>query len=257
MAVKFARGRAFLGCSAYPKCKATKPIPEGVYVEKPPPEDAGVRCDKCGRPMVIRKSRRGPFLSCSGFPRCRNAMPLEKLEHMKALEEAGQIPDAPIEPAGRNGRGKNGSLARGKNGKVDPRELGAPPPGFAWTRTGRPVVETWPENPLKCPDCGNELSLKTGRYGHYFGCTKYPRCAFIANLRGDAKKRAEAELPKPARPKPVPTEIPCDECGEPMVIRTGRTGPFLGCSKYPKCKTTKPLPEELAAVAANGAHSSF
>jgi ssDNA-binding Zn-finger/Zn-ribbon topoisomerase 1 len=28
-----------------------------------------------------------------------------------------------------------------------------------------------------------------------------------------------------------------------MVIRTGRTGPFLGCSKYPKCRSSKPLPE--------------
>ncbi|MBU4305014.1 MAG: type I DNA topoisomerase [Candidatus Omnitrophica bacterium] len=30
-------------------------------------------CEKCGRPMVIKWSRRGKFLSCSGFPECRNA----------------------------------------------------------------------------------------------------------------------------------------------------------------------------------------
>ncbi|MEK7731827.1 MAG: topoisomerase DNA-binding C4 zinc finger domain-containing protein [Planctomycetota bacterium] len=45
----------------------------------------------------------------------------------------------------------------------------------------------------------------------------------------------------------MPTDIPCDECGETMVIRTGRSGPFLGCSKYPKCKSSKPLPDGTTA----------
>ena len=252
MAVKFARGRPFLGCTAYPKCKATKPMPPGVYVEKPKPEDAGVRCDKCGRPVVIRKSRRGPFLSCSGFPRCRNAMPMEKLDELRAKNEAGEVPDAPPEPVGRNGR--NGkAVPRDPKGKVDVAALGPPPPGFAWTRTGRPVVEAWPKEPLHCPNCGGEVALKSGRYGPYYGCTSYPKCSFVANLRGEAKKRAEAEMPSPAKPKPIPTEIRCDDCGEPMLIRTGRSGKFLGCSKYPKCRFSKPLPEgataeELAAA---------
>ncbi len=247
MAVKFARGRSFLGCSAYPKCKSTKSLPPGIYVEKPKPEDAGARCDKCGRPMVIRKSRRGPFLSCSGFPRCRNAMPMEKLDHLRELAEAGQIPDPPPD----NKNGKNGARAsragQGKRTKVDIAALGPPPPGFAWTRTGRPVVETWSDDPLTCPDCGGESTLKTGRFGPYYGCSKYPKCSFVANLRGEAKKRAAIEMPMPAKPKPIPTEILCDECDATMVIRTGRSGQFLGCSRYPKCKFSKPLPEGVTA----------
>ena len=241
MAAKWARGRSFLGCTAYPKCKATRPIPPGLFVEKPPAENAGVRCDKCGRDIVIRKSRRGPFLSCSGFPRCRNAMPMEKIDELRAKAEAGQIPDPPP-TNGKVGRGRNGA-AKGKKVSVDPKELGPPPEGFAWTRTGRPVVETWPEEHLTCPECGGEALLKNGRFGPYFGCTKYPKCSFVANLRGEAKKRAEIEMPSAAKPKPIPTDVRCDECGEPMLIRTGRTGPFLGCSKYPKCRFSKPLPE--------------
>jgi DNA topoisomerase-1 len=248
MVVKFARGRSFLGCTAYPKCKATRSLPPGVYVEKPKPQDAGVRCDKCGRPMVIRKSRRGPFLSCSGFPRCRNAMPMEKLDHLKELAENGKIPDPPVENNnGRNGaRNARATSGQGKRTKVDVAALGPPPPGFAWTRTGRPVVETWPDGPLTCPDCGGEVTLKTGRFGPYFGCAKYPKCAFVANLRGEAKKRAAVEVPTPPKPKPIPTEIPCDECEAMMVIRTGRSGPFLGCGRYPKCKFSKPLPEGMS-----------
>ena len=90
MAAKFSRGKSFLGCTAYPKCKTTQPMPDGIYVEKPKPADAGARCDKCGRAMVIRTGRRGPFLSCSGFPRCRNAMPMEKLDELRAKEDAGE-----------------------------------------------------------------------------------------------------------------------------------------------------------------------
>ncbi len=33
----------------------------------------------------------------------------------------------------------------------------------------------------------------------------------------------------------------CDKCGNPMVIRTGRFGKFLACSKFPECKNTKSI----------------
>ena len=42
-----------------------------------------------------------------------------------------------------------------------------------------------------------------------------------------------------------PTDIDCDECGKPMVIRSGRRGKFLGCSGYPKCKNTGEVPAKL------------
>ncbi len=265
MNVKFARGRAFLGCGAYPNCRATRPLPEGVYVEKPAPQDAGVPCDKCGRPMVIRKSRRGPFLSCSGFPRCRNACPMEKLDELKALAASGQAPSPPTKN-GANGdraaRADNGARPRagtnasrspadrGQPRNVDPKTLGPPPPGFAWTRTGRPVVETWPDGPLTCPQCSGTMTLKQGRFGPFFSCGG---CGATANLRGEAKKRAEVEMPAPQRPKPIPTDVACPECGEKMLLRMGKTGRFLGCSAYPRCRKTMEAPpgllREVAAAA--------
>lgn len=33
----------------------------------------------------------------------------------------------------------------------------------------------------------------------------------------------------------------CPECGAPLVIRSGRRGPFLGCSRYPECDFVRPL----------------
>ena len=34
---------------------------------------------------------------------------------------------------------------------------------------------------------------------------------------------------------------PCPECGAELVIRSGRHGPFLGCSQYPECQYIRPL----------------
>ncbi len=39
--------------------------------------------------------------------------------------------------------------------------------------------------------------------------------------------------------KEEPTDIPCDKCGQPMVIKWGRHGHFLACPGYPDCKNTK------------------
>lgn len=118
------------------------------------------------------------------------------------------------------------------------------PTSFAWTRTGKPVVETMPApgETLSCPECGSEMLLKRGRFGPFYSCTGFPRCRFVSNLRGDAKKAAEEMMPAPARPKPIPTDIVCTECGGTMLVRQGRTGQFLGCGGYPKCKATQEIP---------------
>ena len=245
--------RAFLGCDKFPKCKNTTPLPEDVRLERKvvPVEEAGFVCDRCGQAMHIKAGRRGKFIACSGFPRCRNTYPIEKLDELKAAVASGKL----AQPVAKKSTGKNGEgtsrreVPRTPEGKIDYEAMGPPPPGFAWTRTGRPVVETWPEQPLSCPNCGNDLLLKSGRFGPFYSCTNFPQCRTSINLRGDAKKRAEKEMPGPERVEPIPTDIDCPECGQKMLIRVGRSGRFLGCGAYPKCKTTQPMPEELSAAA--------
>ncbi|TDQ39636.1 type I DNA topoisomerase [Aureibacillus halotolerans] len=41
-------------------------------------EPAGIDCDKCGSPMVIKMGRYGKFMACSNFPDCRNTKPIVK-----------------------------------------------------------------------------------------------------------------------------------------------------------------------------------
>ncbi len=36
-----------------------------------------------------------------------------------------------------------------------------------------------------------------------------------------------------------PTDVVCEKCGKPMVIKVGRFGKFMACTGYPECKTTK------------------
>lgn len=248
MVVKRKGVRAFLGCDKFPACKNTASLPEGVRLERkpaPPPEPAGIDCDKCRRPMVIRKGKRGKFIACSGFPKCRNAKPVEKLEELKAAQAAA-AGDAGGADAGHAVARPAAAGASSKPAVAD----GQPPPGFAMTRTGKPVVEVMPEDDtLICPECGETMTLRRGRFGPFFSCSGFPRCKFVANLRGEAKKQAEERMPAPARPKPEPSGIQCEECGKEMLIRTGRRGKFLGCSGYPKCTATRELPATVGAGA--------
>ena len=61
MAVKHGRFGAFAACTGYPECKNTKPIVQSV----------DVKCPKCGKDIVMRRSKRGRvFYGCSGYPDC-------------------------------------------------------------------------------------------------------------------------------------------------------------------------------------------
>jgi len=100
-----------------------------------------------------------------------------------------------------------------------------------------------PEEPTDetCPECGQEtgakLVRKWGRYGWFLSCSRYPDCKYRRNAKRSAAEEAE-------RPEPELTDVPCPKCGKPMVKRSGRFGPFLGCSDYPKCKGIKNLGEQ-------------
>jgi DNA topoisomerase I len=52
---------------------------------------------------------------------------------------------------------------------------------------------------------------------------------------------ARAEMPE-IHYEPEPTGELCPECGEPLLIRMGRFGKFIGCSGWPTCRYTQPIP---------------
>ncbi|MBI4991812.1 MAG: type I DNA topoisomerase [Candidatus Harrisonbacteria bacterium] len=40
------------------------------------------------------------------------------------------------------------------------------------------------------------------------------------------------------------TDVQCDKCGKPMVVKFSRFGKFLACSGFPECRNTKQIKEE-------------
>ena len=80
-----------------------------------------------------------------------------------------------------------------------------------------------------CPECGEALLERRGRFGKFLACSAYPDCKYTRDLGKDQRVADE------------PANETCPTCAKPMVIKHGRFGKFLACSGYPECKTTKPV----------------
>lgn len=78
----------------------------------------------------------------------------------------------------------------------------------------------------KCPNCGNELIYKKGRYGEFIGCSSYPNCTYIRKIE-----------------KPIPENAKvCPKCKTGhLIIKRGKYSSFLGCSNYPNCDYSEKL----------------
>lgn len=71
-----------------------------------------------------------------------------------------------------------------------------------------------------CPECGNPLVIRNGRYGEFVACSNYPECKYI--------KKEEPE---------VKIIMDCPLCSGKIVEKKTRKGKlFYGCDHYPKCK---------------------
>ena len=96
-------------------------------------------------------------------------------------------------------------------------------------RAGKPQpIETVD---VACHLCGQPMIKRTGRFGPFYGCSGYPECSGI--LKAD-KKTGQPLAPQPPA---LETDLPCEKCGEAtLVLRNGVRGPWLACSRYPKCR---------------------
>ncbi len=87
---------------------------------------------------------------------------------------------------------------------------------------------------LKCEKCDSPMVIKWGRHGHFLACTGYPDCKNTKEFKRDEDGKIQiVEQPE--------VDEKCEKCGAPMVMKTGRFGKFLACSKYPDCKNTQSI----------------
>lgn len=73
---------------------------------------------------------------------------------------------------------------------------------------------------------------------------------FYDRLKQDLQ-RAEVEMQDIKRME-RPTDLVCDKCGKPMVIKWGRHGSFIACTGYPECTNTRELTVDLPDVDKEG-----
>ncbi len=72
-----------------------------------------------------------------------------------------------------------------------------------------------------CPECGNPLVVRKGKYGSFVACSNYPECKYIKN-----------------EPREIVEVCDCPNCGSKIVEKKSKKGKlFYGCSNFPKCKT--------------------
>lgn len=95
-----------------------------------------------------------------------------------------------------------------------------------------------------CEKCGSPMVIKTGRFGQFLGCSNFPECKNIKRLNNGSPEVNEKIK---ALEEKYKDEV-CEKCGSPMVVKTGRFGPFLGCSNYPTCKNIKNITDENAVT---------
>ncbi len=168
-------------------------------------------CPTCDRRLEYRLGKTGRFLSCCGY-------------NEKILVEPP--------PPKRTAKGK-------KPRKRKPKEIPACTFAMPVDRDGRPLL---PEQIDLLSPTGTPMVKRTGRFGDFLVEDGPPPpkksskksdpdtpASFIMNI----DKKGNLKFPAPP---PILTDIECSKCGELLNLRDGKRGPWLGCSKFPKCR---------------------
>lgn len=74
-----------------PFSKLMEKADKEIEAVEAPVEVSDVKCEKCGRMMVIKQGRFGKFLACPGFPECRNTKPILHKIGVKCPECGGEV----------------------------------------------------------------------------------------------------------------------------------------------------------------------
>ncbi len=117
---------------------------------------------KCGNNLILISSPRGdPFVGCSGYPECKStySLPRGAIILKSTCEKCG----LPL-------------ISFGK-----PRQRACLDP-----KCGKDGQEPSNEVVGECPECGNELIKRSGRYGEFIGCKGFPKCRYTKSIEENA-----------------------------------------------------------------------
>jgi len=134
--------------------KLSKAGREIAKAKKDIEEKTDIKCEICGRPMVIKWGKYGKFLACSGYPECKNTKPLEEEKVEGKCPKCG----APL------------VIKRGKFGRF-----------VSCSNYPKCDYTSSIKTGVKCPveGCDGDIVEKTTKKGkRFYGCSRYPKCKF-------------------------------------------------------------------------------
>jgi DNA topoisomerase-1 len=194
LVIKWGKHGSFLACTGYPECTYTREL----AVDLPDVDTSDLAeqgdeeyCQNCGRPMVLKKGRFGTFFACTGYPDCKTTKQIggpQKKADVPLDEKCPQCANNMVQKYGRFGEFTACS--------------NYPACKFVKQKTIG----------VKCPECteGEVVERRSKRGKTFFGCNRYPDCAFVAWAR------------------PVPEA--CPDCGNPYLVEKYlKAGAFLQC----------------------------
>lgn len=169
-------------------------------------------CPQCGKAMRLKTGRFGKFVECINYAECPTRIKLPK-DVMISLE--------------------NSEEKLFLQEKIDLKKI--------------ITAQTAQKTDMPCPQCGNLMEFKIGRFGPYLTCSScktnlsipksfhydssHPPLCFQEQF--SVKHHQEAEL--------IAQAGPCEKCGHPFIVKNGRFGQFLACSHYPSCKNIRKI----------------
>ena len=193
--IKCGKNGSFLACSKYPSCSFTSDFKreengEITLLEAKEPEGTGIVCEKCGRELVIKRSRYGEIAACPGYPDCKNIKNFMRLADgsIKIIEPGEKI-NKPCPKCGGDlviKSGKNGMFA-----------ACAKYPDCKFTTAvsvnGEGVIETTESktgvSEEVCEKCGKPMIIKRGPRGPFLACSGYPNCKNAKSIKAAAKQK--------------------------------------------------------------------
>jgi DNA topoisomerase-1 len=212
LVIKWGKHGSFLACTGYPECTYTRELTVDLPdIDKGDLGEQGDEeyCENCGRPMVLKKGRFGTFFACSGYPECKTTKQIgaaQKKSVVQLDEKCPQCDNNLVQKYGRFG------------------EFTACSNYPACKYIKQKTID------VKCPECteGEVVERRSKRGKTFFGCSRYPDCAFVAWS------------------KPVPEK--CPDCGNSYLIEKYlKAGNFLQCPATGcKYKREMPVAEALA-----------
>jgi DNA topoisomerase I len=199
MVIKWGKFGRFMACSGYPECRNTREIPKSGQAEEPKesqPEE--IQCEKCGKPMVLKRGRFGEFMACSGYPECRNTKRI-----VKTARETTITQDIPLDeecPV----CSKKLAIKHGRFGEYT---ACSDYPNCKYIKLKTTGVRCGKEG------CAGDIVERKSRRGKvFYGCSSYPDCDFVLWN------------------KPVPDPCPSCHAAFTVVKTTKRAGTVRFCN---------------------------